>query len=82
MIVKKSLLSPFHFPFCGIKWIKVNIRLILVRGTSTAKATVDEDSVCALHIMLPNHLLVALLITSFSSTSAKNISKALSEDII
>lgn len=46
------------------------------------EATVEEDSVYALRVMLPNHLLVALSITSFSSTSAKNISKALSEAII
>lgn len=52
------------------------------RNNEQQEATVEEDSVYALRVMLPNHLLVALLITSFSSTSAKNISKALSEAII
>jgi len=43
---------------------------------------VEEDGIYSLCVMLPNHLLAALLITSFYFTSAKNISKALSEAII
>lgn len=43
---------------------------------------VKEESIYALRVMLSNHLLDALLMTSFYFTSTKNISKVLGEAII